>query len=74
MVETLFPRNEAMWDRAVRVVLGLALLGLTVWGPKSPWGLVGLVPLLTGLAGSCPMYTLTGRGTCAPERAKPPRP
>ena len=64
MLEALLPRNEAMWDRAVRVVLGIAVLSLTIWGPKSLWGLVGLVPLVTGLVGSCPMYALLGVGTC----------
>ena len=56
--------NEAGWDRAVRVVLGLGLLSLTVVGPQSWWGLVGLVPLATGLAGFCPLYRLVGVSTC----------
>lgn len=67
------PRNEAMWDRAMRVVLGIAVLSLTFWGPKSMWGLVGLLPLLTGLVGSCPMYTLLGVGTCAPKGTAQPK-
>ena len=71
MLETLLPRNEAVWDRALRVVLGLAVLSLTLWGPKSLWGLVGLVPLVTGLVGSCPAYTLLGLRTCAAAGAKP---
>jgi hypothetical protein len=53
-----------MWDRAMRVVLGVVVLSLIFWGPKSLWGLVGLLPLVTGLAGSCPLYTLAGVGTC----------
>lgn len=69
MLQNLLPRNEAMWDRVVRVVLGLAVLSLIFWGPKSLWGLVGLVPLLTGVAGSCPLYTLTGQATCATAEA-----
>lgn len=48
--------NEAGWDRVARVVLGLALLSLTVVGPKSLWGLIGLVPLFTGAVGFCPLY------------------
>lgn len=56
--------NEASWDRIVRVVVGVALLSVTVIGPKTPWGLVGLVPLLTGLAGFCPAYRLLGFSTC----------
>lgn len=53
-------RNEGTLDRVVRVVLGLALLALVVVGPKSWLGLVGLVPLVTGLAGYCPLYRLLG--------------
>ena len=74
MLETLLPRNEAMWDRVLRVVLGLAGLSLIFWGPKSLWGLVGLLPLVTGLVGSCPAYTLLGVGTCTTTAAKPTQP
>lgn len=56
--------NEAGWDRALRVMLGLGLLSLTVVGPQTWLGLVGLVPLMTGLAGFCPLYRLLGTGTC----------
>ncbi len=61
---TIFPRNEHSIERALRVVVGLALLLLVVVGPKTPWGLLGLVPLVTGLVGSCPAYTLLGISTC----------
>ena len=57
--------NEAGWDRVARVLGGVALLSLVVAGPQTPWGLVGLVPLLTGLLGACPLYGLTGVSTCA---------
>jgi Protein of unknown function (DUF2892) len=56
--------NEGPLDRFLRVALGLALLSLTVTGPQTMWGLVGLVPLLTGLAGRCPVYALFGINTC----------
>ncbi|MCA9619316.1 MAG: DUF2892 domain-containing protein [Myxococcales bacterium] len=58
------PRNEGTLDRVVRVVLGLGLLSLVFVGPQTLWGLIGLVPLATGLAGSCPLYTLFGLRTC----------
>lgn len=63
-MSALLPVNEGTLDRALRVVLGVALLSLTLVGPKTLWGLVGLVPLVTGLAGSCPLYTLLGIRTC----------
>ncbi len=63
----LLPRNEAGLDRIVRVVAGLLLLTLTVVGPKTLWGLIGIVPVATGLIGSCPLYTLLGISTCPLE-------
>lgn len=57
-------RNEGTMDRVIRVILGLGLLSIVFVGPKTLWGLVGLVPLLTGLAGRCPLYTLLGIKTC----------
>jgi Protein of unknown function (DUF2892) len=56
--------NEGPLDRGLRVAVGLALLSLTVTGPQTLWGLVGLVPLLTGLAGRCPIYALFGINSC----------
>ena len=56
--------NEASLDRIFRVVLGVVLLALVFVGPRTPWGLLGLVPLATGLAGFCPLYRLVGIDTC----------
>lgn len=67
----LLPRNEHTIDRAIRIVIGLALLSLIVIGPKTLIGLIGIVPLATGLLGSCPLYTLLGLSTC-PVRPKSP--
>lgn len=52
--------NEGMLDRVVRVVIGVALLSLVFFGPKTAWGWLGLVPLATGVVGLCPLYTLLG--------------
>lgn len=60
----LFPRNEHTIDRALRVVAGVGLLAIAFVGPKTPLGFLGVVPLATGLLGSCPLYTLLGIGTC----------
>lgn len=49
-------------DRGVRITLGVALLAFAWAG--SPWGFAGLIPLATGIAGNCPLYTLTGIRTC----------
>jgi hypothetical protein len=56
--------NEGAIDRAARVVLGLGLISLVFVGPHSSWGWIGAVPLATGLAGFCPLYTLLGISTC----------
>jgi hypothetical protein len=50
--------NIGMVDRTVRIIAGVALLCLVFVGPQTPWGLVGLVPLLTGLFRWCPAYSL----------------
>jgi hypothetical protein len=68
MFAKLLPRNEHTVDRVVRVVVGLVLLSLVFVGPHTLWGLVGLLPLVTGLLGSCPAYTLLGIGTCETPR------
>ena len=56
-------KNEGFLDRTIRVVAGLVLLSLVFVGPATPWGLVGLVPLLTGLVGFCPLYRIFGLST-----------
>ena len=56
--------NEGPIERVVRVLVGLALLALAVVGPRTLWGLVGVVPLVTGVMGHCPFYRLVGVSTC----------
>jgi hypothetical protein len=58
------PCNEGKTDRTLRIIAGLILLSLVFVGPQTPWGWVGVVPLLTGLFGFCPLYTLLGVNTC----------
>lgn len=64
MLSKILPVNEHPIERAFRVLLGIAILSLVFIGPKTPWGLVGVVPILTGLVGSCPLYTLLRIRTC----------
>jgi len=63
-MDRFFPHNEGTVDRVLRVTVGLVLLSLVFFGPQTIWGLVGIVPLATGLLGSCPVYTLLGISTC----------
>jgi hypothetical protein len=57
-------RNAGNIDRAIRILVGLALLALVFVGPQTPWGWIGLVPLITGLVGFCPLYRVLGINTC----------
>jgi len=61
--------NEGSVDRALRVLLGLAVLSLAFVGPRTPWGYLGLVPLLTAAVGFCPLYSVLGISTCPKPRA-----
>ncbi len=61
--------NEGTLDRTIRVVLGIALVAVALVGPKIPWGFIGVVPLLTGLVGFCPLYRLVGLSTCRTAQA-----
>lgn len=72
-MNAIFPRNEHAVDRVIRVVAGLALLSLVWIGPQTPWGWVGLVPLVTGLVGSCPLYRLFGISTCSIDKRATPQ-
>ena len=53
-------------DKILRIVVGLVLLSLILIleGNTRWWGLVGIVPLVTGLFNFCPLYTLLGINTC----------
>lgn len=44
-------QTEGTTERVVRVLLGLGLLSLTLIGPQNWFGLIGIVPLLTGMGG-----------------------
>jgi len=63
-MDKILPRNEHAAERAVRVLVGIGLLAIAFVGPKTPWGYLGIIPLLTGLIGSCPLYTVFGFSTC----------
>ena len=64
----MFSKNEGTIDRALRVLLGLGLLSLVFVGPQTAWGWIGVVPLVTGLIGSCPVYSIFGINTCSVKR------
>ena len=61
-------RNIGSTDKALRIIVGLVLLALVFVGPETPLGWFGIVPLLTGLTGFCPLYTLLGISTSSRDK------
>ena len=59
-----FTKNTGTIDRALRAIVGLLLIGLTLTGIIGVWGWIGVVPLATATLGWCPAYTLLGIKTC----------
>jgi len=57
--------NEGLADRLIRIAVGLVVLSLAFVGPQTPWGYLGVIPLITGIVGYCPAYRLLGINTCA---------
>jgi len=63
-------RNIGALDRLLRFYLGLAMIGfaLPFWAPQTGWnwiGWLGIVPLVSSLAGTCGLYRLIGVTTCS---------
>lgn len=56
--------NEGGLDRVIRVIVGIALIALTLAGKIGAWGWIGALPAVTGLVGWCPAYSLVGLTTC----------
>lgn len=56
--------NIGTFDRSLRIIAGLLLIGLSLSGVIGLWGWIGLVPLATGIFRFCPVYTLLGIKTC----------
>lgn len=56
--------NAGTVDRIARLALGAALIGLAATGNVGAWGYVGVIPVLTGLVGYCPLYSILGINTC----------
>ena len=63
----MFAKNVGSIDRLLRIVVGLVILSLFFIYPDASWRywtLIGIVPLLTGLLSTCPLYSLLGMSTC----------
>jgi O-antigen ligase len=51
-------RNIGGIERGIRILIGVGITALALTGPKNPWAWLGLIPLVTGLVGWCPLYRL----------------
>lgn len=60
----MFTTNVGNADRLFRIVLGLVLIALVFVGPKTAWGWIGVIPLVSGFLRTCPLYSLLGISTC----------
>lgn len=69
-MSSLLKVNEHPIERVARVVVGVALVGMAAMGTIGAWGYIGVVPILTGALGTCPLYTLLGVSTC-PVKTRP---
>ena len=56
--------NMGSIDRVLRAVVGVVLIALVFVGPQTPWGWIGVVPLITAFVGVCPAYSILGIKTC----------
>ena len=55
--------NVGNLDRAARLLIGIALVTLAAGGVIGVWGYIGVIPLLTGIVGMCPLYSILGLKT-----------
>lgn len=59
--------NEGIVDRIIRIILGLVIAGLGIYF-KSWFGLIAIIPLVTGIIGLCPIYLIFGLSTCKTKK------
>lgn len=62
--------NEGVFDRTIRIVIGAILLLVAITVRGSTWAYLGAIPLITGIIGFCPLYTLLGLSTYEKHEAK----
>ena len=55
--------NIGHTDRVLRMTVGVTLMGLAGFGITGPWAWIGIIPLVTGMMGNCPAYSILGINT-----------
>ena len=61
--------NVGGTDSVIRIIVGLALIGLTAINALGVWGWIGVVPLLTGIIKFCPAYAIFGMSSCPKDKS-----
>ena len=59
----LLKNNVGKVDRVIRVVVGIVLIGNVFYALQSPIGWLGVILIVTGLVGKCPLYSIIGINT-----------
>ena len=62
-MNSLFKSNTGKIDRIIRVIVGVLLVGNVFAGIQTPIGWVGIILIVTGVFGTCPVYSLLGINT-----------
>ena len=62
-MSSLFSNNTGKVDRIIRIIVGILLIGNVFTGLQTPIGWIGVVLLVTGIFGTCPVYSLLGINT-----------
>ena len=60
---SLFKSNTGKLDRIIRIIVGILLVGNVFTGLQTPIGWIGLILIVTGVFGTCPVYSLLGIST-----------
>jgi len=63
-------KNVGNVDKVIRVIIGFGLISLVFIGPQTPWGWIGLIPLVTAFISFCPLYSLTGINSAKSNKPK----
>ncbi len=63
-------KNVGTIDKTLRILAGIIGVSLVFFGPQTPWGWIGVVPLATGILGFCPAYYLLGMSSCPVKNQK----
>ena len=64
----MFQKNMGGIDRLSRIGLGLALIASAAVGALGSWAYIGIIPVITGAIGSCPLYSVIGIKTCKTQK------